>query len=48
MNLKRVVVYENKDWLTNDAQSPYFITDTQEIRTTWYPIENIGGAKAGY
>ena len=48
MNLKRVVVYENKNWLTNDGQSPYFIMDTQEIKTTWHPIENIGGAKAGY
>jgi hypothetical protein len=24
------------------------IMDTQEIKTTWHPIENIGGAKAGY
>jgi acyl-CoA reductase-like NAD-dependent aldehyde dehydrogenase len=48
MNLKRVVVYENKDWLSGEGQSPYFIMDTQEIKTTWHPIENIGGAKAGY
>jgi acyl-CoA reductase-like NAD-dependent aldehyde dehydrogenase len=48
VNLKRVVVYDNKDWMTNDGQSPYFIMDTQEIKTTWHPIENIGGAKAGY
>ena len=48
MNLKRVVVYDNKNWMTNDGQSPYFIMDTQEIKTTWHPIENIGGAKAGY
>ena len=48
MNLKRVVVYENKNWLTNEGQSPYFIMDFQEIKTTWHPIENIGGAKAGY
>jgi hypothetical protein len=24
------------------------IMDFQEIKTTWHPIENIGGAKAGY
>ena len=35
-------------WMDANAQSPYFITDLQEIKTTWHPIENIGGAKAGY
>jgi acyl-CoA reductase-like NAD-dependent aldehyde dehydrogenase len=48
MNLKRVVTYENKDWRSDNNQSPYHIMDTQEIKTTWHPIENIGGAKAGY
>lgn len=48
MNLKRVIVYDDKDWTSTDGQSPYFIMDTQEIKTTWHPIENIGGAKAGY
>ena len=48
MNLKRVVLYENKDWASAAGQSPYLIMDTQEIKTTWHPIENIGGAKAGY
>jgi acyl-CoA reductase-like NAD-dependent aldehyde dehydrogenase len=48
MNLKRVVLYNKINWLTENGQSPYFIMDTQEIKTTWHPIENIGGAKAGY
>ncbi|MDQ6757997.1 MAG: aldehyde dehydrogenase family protein, partial [Bacteroidota bacterium] len=48
MNLKRVVLYNKIDWQTDNGQSPYFIMDTQEIKTTWHPIENIGGAKAGY
>jgi acyl-CoA reductase-like NAD-dependent aldehyde dehydrogenase len=48
MNLKRVVLYDKINWLTDNGQSPYFIMDTQEIKTTWHPIENIGGAKAGY
>src|SRR6187401_2447076 len=48
MNLKRVVLYNKINWLTGNGQSPYFIMDTQEIKTTWHPIENIGGAKAGY
>jgi len=48
MNLKRVVLYNKINWQTENGQSPYFIMDTQEIKTTWHPIENIGGAKAGY
>jgi acyl-CoA reductase-like NAD-dependent aldehyde dehydrogenase len=48
LNLKRVVFYDNIDWSTNEGQSPYLIMDTQEIKTTWHPIENIGGSKAAY
>jgi acyl-CoA reductase-like NAD-dependent aldehyde dehydrogenase len=48
LNLKRVLFYENINWNSNDAENPYLILDTQEIKTTWHPIENIGGAKAGY
>jgi len=48
LNVKRIVIYDKVEWLNDDAQSPYFIMDFQEIKTTWHPIENIGGAKAGY
>ena len=48
LNVKRTLIYDKTDWMSNDAQSPYFISDFQEIKTTWHPIENIGGAKAGY
>jgi acyl-CoA reductase-like NAD-dependent aldehyde dehydrogenase len=48
LNVKRIVTYDNKDWMKDAAQSPYFIMDLQEIKTTWHPIENIGGGKAGY
>ena len=48
LNMKRVVKYNDVNWQTDAAQSPYFIMDTQEIKTTWHPVENIGGAKAGY
>lgn len=48
LNLKRVVLYNKINWEKENGQSPYFIMDTQEIKTTWHPIENIGGAKAGY
>jgi acyl-CoA reductase-like NAD-dependent aldehyde dehydrogenase len=48
LNVKRVVLYDKVKWATAIGQSPYFIMDLQEIKTTWHPIENIGGAKAGY
>jgi acyl-CoA reductase-like NAD-dependent aldehyde dehydrogenase len=47
-NVKRVMLYDKVKWTSNEAQSPYFIMDMQEIKTTWHPVENIGGAKAGY
>lgn len=48
LNVKRVVLYNKTVWMSEEAQSPYFISDFQEIKTTWHPIENIGGGKAGY
>ena len=37
-NVKRVIDYDREDWLSDDAQSPYLILDTQEVKTTWHPI----------
>lgn len=48
LNVKRVFTYDKINWNSDQGQSPYFIMDTQEVKTTWHPIENIGGAKAGY
>lgn len=48
LNVKRVVQYESKKWMNEETQSPYFINDFQEVKTTWHPIENIGGGKSGY
>ena len=48
MNLKRVFFYDKIGWNTGNVQSPYFIMDTQEIKTTWHPVENIAGAGGGY
>jgi len=48
LNLKRVINWNRKIWVSDESQSPYMIMDTQEIKTTWHPIENVGGAKAGY
>jgi acyl-CoA reductase-like NAD-dependent aldehyde dehydrogenase len=48
VNLKRISFYDTINWFTGEGQSPYFIMDTQEIKTTWHPIENIAGSGAGY
>jgi len=48
MNLKRVFFYDKIKWNTEQGQSPYFILDTQEIKTTWHPVENIAGSGSGY
>lgn len=37
-NLKRVVHRSPKDWFDDRCQSPYWILDTQEVKTTWHPI----------
>jgi acyl-CoA reductase-like NAD-dependent aldehyde dehydrogenase len=47
LNVKRVFVYQN-DWNKTESQNPYFIFDAQEIKTTWHPIESIGGGGAKY
>jgi acyl-CoA reductase-like NAD-dependent aldehyde dehydrogenase len=47
-NLKRIHFYDDINWEKPAGQSPYFILDTQEIKTTWHPIENIAGAGGGY
>jgi acyl-CoA reductase-like NAD-dependent aldehyde dehydrogenase len=48
LNVKRVVLYYKVDFNKESAQSPYMLMDFQEIKTTWHPIENIGGVKGGY
>lgn len=47
LNMKRVKVYDY-DWMKEDAQNLYLISDCQEVKTTWHPIENIGGATSSY
>jgi acyl-CoA reductase-like NAD-dependent aldehyde dehydrogenase len=48
LNLKRISFYDKINWYSEEGQSPYFIMDTQEIKTTWHPVENIAGAGGGY
>ena len=40
LNLKRVAVRSlaEKDWSTAQAQDPYWILDTVEMKTAWHPI----------
>jgi acyl-CoA reductase-like NAD-dependent aldehyde dehydrogenase len=47
-NVKRVLIHNDVNWMGEKAQSPYYIMETQEIKTTWHPIENIGGGGGGY
>ncbi len=46
-NLKRVRNYD-QNWMIADAQGMHYITDLTEVKTTWHPIENIGGATSSY
>lgn len=48
LNVKRIIFYDKINWNTSEGQSPYFIMDTQEIKTTWHPIEDIAGSGGGY
>ena len=45
-NLKRVT-YRNSSTAA-EQHSPYFILDTQEVKTTWHPIERGQGGGGGY
>ena len=46
-NLKRVSL-KNDDWTQDTAQGISFISSFQEVKTTWHPIEQIGGATSSY
>ena len=47
LNVKRIIP-QRKDWMESNSQDLYLISDTQEVKTTWHPIENIGGASSSY
>lgn len=46
-NVKRSFFYD-QDWMKSEGEHLHFITDLQEYKTTWHPIENIGGATSNY
>ena len=37
-NMKRVISRVDAKWAGDSGQSPYFVRDTQETKTTWHPI----------
>ncbi len=37
-NLKRTIFYTREDWSKAECESPYFIEQMQEVKTTWHPI----------
>lgn len=47
-NLKRVILRTEGNWSHDSQENPYYILDLQEVKTTWHPIEVIGGAGSGY
>ena len=47
LNMKRIQTYD-RDWMNENEQDLYLISDCQEVKTTWHPIENIGGATSSY
>lgn len=47
LNMKRIRAYD-KNWISIEAQGLHYIEDFMEIKTTWHPIENIGGASSSY
>lgn len=47
LNMKRIYNYDN-NWMLESSQNLYLISDFQEIKTTWHPIENVGGATSSY
>jgi acyl-CoA reductase-like NAD-dependent aldehyde dehydrogenase len=38
LNVKRIIKRPVKDWYSEEAQTPYFVTDFQETKTTWHPV----------
>ena len=38
LNVKRAINYADQNWINSNAQGPYHIMNSQEIKTTWHPI----------
>ncbi len=38
LNVKRVHFYDGTNWMKEESQTPYYIMDVQEVKTTWHPV----------
>ncbi len=47
-NLKRVLVKDFSNPYSEEHETPYYIEDFIEMKTTWHPIEKIGATGSGY
>jgi len=47
-NLKRVRIKDFSKIYSSEHETPYYIEDFLEMKTTWHPIEKIGAAGSGY
>lgn len=47
-NVKRIVLRDADYARPESYESPYRILDTQEIKTTWHPVESPAGSGGGY
>jgi acyl-CoA reductase-like NAD-dependent aldehyde dehydrogenase len=36
-NVKRTIIYKNNNWTNAEIESPYWIEQLQEVKTTWHP-----------
>ena len=48
VNLKRVRLKDFSNIYSDEHESPYYIEEFLEMKTTWHPIEKIGTAGSGY
>ncbi|MES2798765.1 MAG: aldehyde dehydrogenase family protein [Bacteroidota bacterium] len=48
LNIKRLRDFSSTVWELDESQNLHSIADFQEVKTTWHPIENIGGASSSY
>ncbi|PCI99016.1 MAG: aldehyde dehydrogenase [Flavobacteriales bacterium] len=47
-NLKRIQLKDFSKIYSSEHETPYYIEDFLEMKTTWHPIEKIGATGSGY
>lgn len=48
VNVKRVIRWSPETCVLPAFENPYKILDLQEVKTTWHPVEHVGGATSSY